>query len=178
MNKRKIINLFLIILFIVIVFIVLIFNIRKKYQYNIYNSKAKYTEGLIVKYNIFGKFKSMEYYNIYGQMNDKSICSDFDNNKKEFIDLNYEDVDCKCSLTKNGIEIHYFMNDNSIKNGYISDSKNYYFIFKNIYSYLEKESLAKKYFNNKFNSTKSNTLLNNKNSYIIFNGKKKYFNEK
>ena len=70
------------------------------------------------------------------------------------------------------------MNDNSIKNGYISDSKNYYFIFKNIYSYLEKESLAKKYFNNKFNSTKNNTLLNNKNSYIIFNGKKKYFNEK
>ena len=114
-NKKLMILISLIIL----VILLCIIMIRKTYQYNLYNSKTKYTEGLVAKYDIFGNLKKLDYYNIYGGMSDKSICEEFNNNKKDYIDLNYKEVECKCTTLDDGVEVHYIMTDKSIKSGYI-----------------------------------------------------------
>ena len=157
---------------IILVIVLSIIMIRKTYQYNLYNSKTKYTEGLVAKYDMFGNLKQLDYYNIYGEMKDESICEEFNKNKENYIDLKYKDVKCSCSINDLGVEVHYYMTNKSVKSGYITNKEDYYFIFKNIYNYVKDEKLAKDYFNKKIDKAKNNDSLNNENTYFIINNKK------
>lgn len=141
------------------------------YEYHQYDTMFEHTEEFVVKYDKDGNFKELEVTMLYDKRTDPRYCPSDAFNEEEYVDLTYPSVKATCKVDDNGQRFTYYMNDESVKAGYLQDaSKDYRLTLQYVYEYVDTEAKAVEYFEELLESMRDENVIEDDRNYIIIKG--------
>lgn len=142
------------------------------YELHYYDKDFKHTEDFIVKYDKNGNFKELEMFYLYDERTDSKYCPENLYNTEDYVDLTYPGVSASCTISEKGQLLTAKMTDESVKNGYLKDDKDFMLMLKYAYDELDTEEKAKSYFEKALENFKKENVLEDERNYVIIKGQK------
>lgn len=141
------------------------------YEMHLYDDTFDHTEELVVKFDENGNFKYAKYYMTYDS---EKACEYFiDNWNKNAVDAKYPEVKYNCETVDGKSTISWSMTDKSLKNGYLTDGKEFKSSLKYYYDRIKDETTAKSTFEGQVTRFREEGLFDaDERNYLIIDGKK------
>lgn len=142
------------------------------YEFHYYDTGFEHTEDFVAKYDKDGNLKELEVSYLYDKRTDSKYCPENEYNTDDYVDLTYNGVSASCTVSEKGQLLKSKMTDESIKNGYLKDDKDFRLPLKYVYDELDTEEKAKDYLNKALEDFKKENIVEDERNYIIIKGEK------